>query len=210
MSRDSRDEIIPNQRPKEENKKMLHIGGKGIATVAVLAMLLTSMGVVAATTDDSANPRNWRPSTENAAAFFENKLQLVNDKLAAVQAKLAAASENQPGIRAVQRQVELAIEFRDNAVQADNSDNDNFAIELLRVAWVHLRNADRILDHGASLLERLQQRNLWRQQWRNMMQEYKDNLVDLRGNCRENRQQLMEQWRIQRQEMRNEWHAGED
>ena len=80
---------------------MLKLGKKGIAAIAMLAILLVSTGAVVGASayneanNDTANPRNWIPNAENAAAFFENRLQLVNDKLAAVQAKLAATQENQ-------------------------------------------------------------------------------------------------------------------
>ena len=186
------------------------LGRKGIAAVDVLAMLLASTGAVVATStdnearDNTAKPNNWRLNAENAAVFFENRLQLVNDKLAAVQAKLAAAPENQPGRQAAQRQIDLAIEFRDNAVQAYNSGDDDKATKLLRVAWVHLRNADKILNHGTLLEERKGQK----EQWKQLEQEYKDNVKDLRDTYRQALNQLKEQWQQQRQEFQKNKPAG--
>lgn len=190
---------------------MLGLEQKGIAAIAVLGILLASTGaVVAASTADNtaggntANPKSWRLNGENAAIFFENRLQLVNDKIAEVQAKLSAAPENMPGRQAAQRQVDLAIRFRDNALQAYNSGDDNRAIKLLRVAWVHLRNADKILNHGTFLEERKE----WKDQWKQLEQEYKDNVKDLKNTYHQALNQLKEQWNQQRQEFQKNKPAG--
>ncbi len=86
---------------------------------------------------------------ENMAQFLDNRLQLFDDKLTEVQVELGSTPENTPGRVAAGRQVELATDFRDNAVNARDAGNLKKAIQLLETAWTHLQNAQKIIDHAA-------------------------------------------------------------
>ena len=143
---------------------------------------------------------NWRPTPENAVEFFNAKLGEFNEKLTEIQVKLEGAPENAPGRQAAERQVELAVKLRDNAVEANNSDNVKKAILLLRTAYIHLNNADKILEHADEWEKKFsEQWKDWKKGWENIKPRLLENekWKEIQKNFQEYIKDIREQWKEQ-------------
>jgi len=88
----------------------------------------------------------WRPSFENAAGVFSDRLVEFNARLAETQTKLQGTPENTPGRQAVESQIELAVKLRNNAIAENNAGNVEKAVLILKAAFAHLDCAGRLLD----------------------------------------------------------------
>jgi hypothetical protein len=133
----------------------------------------------------------------NLPVEFENMVKEFNNELAEVQAKLEGAPENAPGRHAAERLVELAIGLKDNAVMANEENKVRMALALIHAAKIHIRNAERILDHASEWEPRFEGEWIqWRHRWENIKQEWMEE--GIWENILQNREQFIER-------IRNEW-----
>lgn len=122
---------------------------------------------------------------------FEEKLEEFDNLLAEVQTMLVGTPENAPGRHAAERLVELAIRFKDNAVTAYEENRVRGALALIHAAKIHLRNAERILEHANEWEPRFREEwTEWKHQWENMKQEWMEE--GIWENILQHREQFME------------------
>jgi len=128
---------------------------------------------------------------------FEEKLEEFENELAEVQAKLEGAPENTPGRHAAERLVEVAIRLKDNAVTAYEENKVRRALALIHAAKIHLRNAERILDHASEWEPRFREEWIWwRHHWENMRQEWMEEGIW---------ENILENWEQFIENIRHEW-----
>lgn len=154
---------------------------------------------------------------------FENELEKFNDQLSEVQAMLEGTPENAPGRNAAERLVDLAIDLRDKAVDANNEGKIRKALALIHAAQVHLRNAWIILEHaGEWEMNSRENWAQWKEAWENAKQEWKNTWENMKQEWIENKgrphflenfgrpdEPMMLQWRERLQERwRERWHGG--
>jgi len=144
---------------------------------------------------------------------FENKLEEFDAKLTEIQAMLEGIPENIPGGQAATQQIKVATKFRDKAVEANEENRIRKTISLLHTAWVHLRNAERILDHASDWEpEYGEEWTAWREGWENIKQELIENGLWQRmlQNFEDYAEHIKEQWREQwghqwREQFEEQW-----
>jgi len=128
---------------------------------------------------------------------FEEKLEEFENELAEIQAKLEGAPENAPGRHAAERLIEVAIRLKDNAVTAYGENKVRLAFALIHAAKIHIRNAERILDHASEWEPRFKVEWIqWRYRWENIRQEWMEE--GIWENILQNREQFIER-------IRNAW-----
>ena len=128
---------------------------------------------------------------------FEEKLEEFENELAEIQVMLVGAPENAPGRHAVERLVEVAIRHKDNAVTAYEENKVRKALALIHAAKIHLRNAERILEHASEWEPLFKEEWIqWRYRWENMKQEWIEE--GIWENIIRNQEQFMEN-------IRHEW-----
>lgn len=134
---------------------------------------------------------------------FENELNEFNESLAEVQAMLEGTPENAPGRHAAERLVEVAIEFKDEAVDAHEEGKTRKALALIHAAQVHLRNAETILDHASEWEPEFgEEWTDWKDIWENMKENWIEegtwqNIIE---NYNQHQEQVMHQWQEMWQE----------
>lgn len=153
------------------------------------------------------NARKWWPRPDNAEMVFKEKLEEVEGLFAEIQAKLDGAPENIPGRQAAETQHQLGGEALDDAYDEAEADNYEMAIFSLHIAWVHLQNADRILEHAEEWEQKFSnQWNAWRKGWENIKQVWIENGIGPKiPKDLENLKQIREQWKEQLEGMREQW-----
>jgi hypothetical protein len=98
---------------------------------------------------------------------FGKMVEEFDNELAEVETMLEGAPENAPGRHAAERLVELAITLEDNAVTAYEENKVRNALALIHAAKIHLRNAERILEHASEWEPRFREEWIgWGQRWR--------------------------------------------
>ena len=136
-------------------------------------------------------------------AEFENELNEFNESLAEVQAMLEGTPENAPGRHAAERLVEVAIEFKDETVDAHEEGKTRKALALIHAAQVHLRNAETILDHASEWEPEFgEEWTDWKDIWENMKENWIEegtwqNIIE---NYNQHQEQVMHQWQEMWQE----------
>ncbi|MEM3452664.1 MAG: hypothetical protein QW835_03445 [Candidatus Hadarchaeum sp.] len=91
---------------------------------------------------------NRWPVQENLSQLFLEGLEKFDNKLTKVQQKLEETSENHPGIRAAEVQIQAAIELRDNAIAENSTGNLEKAVFILKMAFMRLDCAERMLEQA--------------------------------------------------------------
>lgn len=157
--------------------------------------------------DVHVNIRKWWPRPENAEMVFKEKLGEVEELFAEIQAKLEGLPENILGRQAAETQHQLGGSALDDAYEEADAGNYARAIFSLHKAWVHLQNAERILEHAEEWEQRFShQWNEWRKGWENIKQSLIENRIGSKiPKNLENLKQARELWKEQLETMREQW-----
>ena len=134
---------------------------------------------------------------------FEKKVEEFDNLLAEVQAMLEGAPENAPGTRATRQLVDVAIGLRDNAVAAYGENKVRRALALIYAADMHLRNAERILEHASEWEPKFKEKwDQWRQGWDNVKQTFINEGIweNILKNWEQHRPLVAQRWQERLQE----------
>jgi hypothetical protein len=112
---------------------------------------------------------------------FENELENFNKSLSEAQAMLAGAPENIPGRNAAEQQIELAVKLENDAENAYAAGKIWNALTLIRIARVHILDAETILNHASEWEPEFRENwTDWKETWENMKQQWVENMKQQR------------------------------
>lgn len=126
---------------------------------------------------------------------FNYLLELFENKYPEVEAMLAIAPENSPGKKAAQRLLDLALREKNLALYAYNENLLGRATGIMTSAVIHLRNAERIIEHAQEWEPRqAQQWYQWRERWENLREEFRELWENVQQNLEQFRNRIREKW----------------
>lgn len=126
---------------------------------------------------------------------FNHLLEFFENKYPEVEAMLSLAPENLPGRKAAGRLVDLALREKELALHAYDENLLGRAAGILTSAVVHLRNAERILEHAQEWEpQNAPQWEEWRERWGDLKEEFRELWENVQQNLEQFRNRIRERW----------------
>ncbi|TDA33410.1 MAG: hypothetical protein DSO03_00300 [Hadesarchaea archaeon] len=141
----------------------------------------------------------WQEARQRGEEILRTKFnhlrEVFENKYPEVEAMLFLASENLPGRRAAERLVGLALKEKDLALHAYDEDLLGRAVGIMTSAVMHLRNAERILEHAQEWEpQNAPQWEEWRERWEGLKEEVKELWENVQQNLEQFRNRIREEW----------------